>query len=105
MNSVHEALAHAVPMVLTPRSREQRTTAARVAELGAGVWLPSPGQVHAAVTRVAADPVIRAGVQALSARVRAMPSVAIAATAILRRATGSGLTAACRPTGPASPAC
>lgn len=90
MNSVQEALAYAVPMVLTPRSREQRDTAARIVELGAGVPLrghtPRPADVFAAVTTASSDPSIRANLNRLQRRVRAIPSAALAATTILRLA-------------------
>ena len=42
MNSVLESLAAGVPMVLAPRSREQRATSRRLVALGAGVLLSLP---------------------------------------------------------------
>lgn len=39
MNSVSEALYFGVPLVMSPKTREQEGVAARVAELGAGVFL------------------------------------------------------------------
>lgn len=88
MNSVQEALAYGVPMVLTPRSREQRQTALRLAALGAGVYLrdrtPRPADLRAAVIRVSTDPVMRANLAVLRERIAAMPSAALAAMILLR---------------------
>jgi MGT family glycosyltransferase len=42
MNSVHEALYYGVPMLLAPQQIEQRATAQRLQQLGAGILLPSP---------------------------------------------------------------
>jgi MGT family glycosyltransferase len=60
MNSVHEGLYHAVPLILAPQQTEQRLVANRVVELGAGLLLssraPSPSAIQQAVRRVLHEP-------------------------------------------------
>jgi zeaxanthin glucosyltransferase len=64
MNTVGEALAHAVPLVVAPIRHDQPVAAAQVAAAGAGVRVPfgrvRPGQLRAAVLRVLDDPGFRA---------------------------------------------
>ncbi|NDJ62371.1 MAG: glycosyl transferase [Chloroflexi bacterium] len=61
MNSVHEALYHAVPLVAVPQQIEQAMVARRVADTGAGVaigFAPPLGKVTAAQLRQAVDQVL-----------------------------------------------
>jgi zeaxanthin glucosyltransferase len=64
MNTVCEALAHGVPLVLAPIRHDQPVVAAQVARAGAGLRVPfsrvRPGQLRAALTAVLDDPAYRA---------------------------------------------
>ncbi|WP_433782115.1 macrolide family glycosyltransferase [Actinomycetospora sp. CA-101289] len=68
-NSVNEALAAGVPMVLVPQGADQPMVAHRVAELGAGVVLEGRGigrdAVHGAARRVLGDPAFRGAAEGL----------------------------------------
>jgi MGT family glycosyltransferase len=77
MGSVHEALAHGVPMVVFPQMIEQSLVAGRVAALGAGVQLAQHGPdlglvstaiVDAATLRSAVDRVLHTPAFARQAR-------------------------------------
>lgn len=61
MNSVSEALYFQVPLVLFPQTAEQQSVAARVHELGAGVYLKAAdaGAVREAVAAVLEEPAYR----------------------------------------------
>ena len=61
MNSVSEALYFQVPLALFPQTAEQRSVAARVHELGAGVYLKAAdaGAIREAVTEVLEEPIYR----------------------------------------------
>lgn len=61
MNSVSEALYFKVPLVLYPQTAEQQSVAARVHELGAGVYLEAAdaGAVREAVADVLEEPAYR----------------------------------------------
>ena len=68
MNSVLESLSAGVPMLLAPRSREQRATSRRLARLGVGVEL-NLTDVREQVERISGDLVVRqalAGFRGLS---------------------------------------
>jgi MGT family glycosyltransferase len=55
MNSIQEALYFGVPLVMLPQTPEQEATAARVAELGAGISLNKdayPGEIRRAVEMI-----------------------------------------------------
>lgn len=64
MNSVMEALAHGVPLVMVPQSPEEALTAARVEELGLGILLQrtdvTAARLREAVTRLANDQQVQA---------------------------------------------
>lgn len=64
MNSALEALTAGVPMVLSPRSGEQKTVAKMVIDLGAGLPLPVGG-VRRLVETLAADQRIRRALDGL----------------------------------------
>jgi UDP:flavonoid glycosyltransferase YjiC (YdhE family) len=63
MNTVCEALAHGVPLVLAPIRHDQPVVASQVVRAGAGIRVPfsrvSPGQLRAALTTVLGDPAYR----------------------------------------------
>jgi UDP:flavonoid glycosyltransferase YjiC (YdhE family) len=63
MNTVCEALAHGVPLVLAPIRHDQPVVAAQVVRAGAGIRVPfsrvSPGQLRAALITVLGDPSYR----------------------------------------------
>jgi MGT family glycosyltransferase len=65
MNSVSEALWHAVPLLVFPQHGDQHLVAARVAELGAGLVLRpediEPGRLREMADRVLNAPAFRAG--------------------------------------------
>lgn len=65
MNSVMEALSHGVPMVTMPMTPEQKSNADRVLELGLGDRIGN--DLRAAVTRVSADPDVRANLDRMRA--------------------------------------
>ncbi|WP_077006660.1 nucleotide disphospho-sugar-binding domain-containing protein [Saccharothrix sp. ALI-22-I] len=73
MNSVLESLAAGVPMVLAPRSREQRDNARRLARLGLGVHIGrrgvTPGDLRALVEALAHDQVTRRRVEDIRDRI------------------------------------
>jgi zeaxanthin glucosyltransferase len=70
MNTVCEALSHAVPLVVAPLTRDQPANAANVARAGAGIRLnfhrASPERLRAAVLDVLGDP----GYRAAAGRIR-----------------------------------
>ncbi|HET9899393.1 MAG TPA: nucleotide disphospho-sugar-binding domain-containing protein [Streptosporangiaceae bacterium] len=70
LNTVYEALAHGVPLVVAPIRWDQPFNARRVAELGAGIRVnfgrASPDQLRTAVTAVLDDP----GYRGVAARIR-----------------------------------
>ena len=68
MNSVSEALWFGVPLVLFPRTPEQRGVANRVHQLGAGRFLESdaPAAIRAAVDGVLHDEAVRAAAQKIA---------------------------------------
>jgi zeaxanthin glucosyltransferase len=65
MNTVSEALAHGVPLVVAPIRHDQPINAAQVAAAGAGVRVRfgrvTPAQLRGAITAVLDDPAYRAG--------------------------------------------
>ncbi|MBC9726298.1 nucleotide disphospho-sugar-binding domain-containing protein [Streptomyces sp. TRM68367] len=73
MNSALEGLALGKPMVLVPRAADQRETARRLAETGAGVVVPAESEgarFVAAVDEVTTDENVRRRLDELSARMR-----------------------------------
>ncbi|TCP48509.1 MGT family glycosyltransferase [Tamaricihabitans halophyticus] len=86
MNSVQEALLAGVPMVLCPRSREQKWTTHRLVDLGVAVR--ANDAVRLQVEQVADDERMRARCQAMRAQLLAEPGAALAAdvlTEVARR--------------------
>ena len=105
LGSVMEALHLGVPLVLVPRTMEQESNAARVAELGLGVVLSpdavTPHALRAAVDRVESDPAIAARIAALRERMREAGGAVAAADAIEAALAGAiGTTPAGAGTGP-----
>lgn len=84
INSVHEALAAAVPMVCLPQAADQWTWAKRVEELGVGDALidPSPQDIRRALTRLLELEEPRQRAAALQAHLDEYPGAAIASSAI-----------------------
>lgn len=81
MNSVHEALVSGVPMVLSPRSREQKWTARRLVRLGLADYLPAgPAEFRTLVDRLADR---RAAVQTMGRGLAPARAVAAAVDALL----------------------
>jgi MGT family glycosyltransferase len=78
LGTVHAALAHGLPLVCLPISRDQPDNAARVEWHGAGLRLSpksSPAVIRAAVERVLRDPAFAASAQRLaSAFVKERPA-------------------------------
>lgn len=69
MNGVLQALRLGIPMVVLPRTDEQRMTAARLQELGVAEWIRTahlaPLELRDAVRRVVQEPSVRAGLARL----------------------------------------
>lgn len=65
MGGVMEAINAGVPHVALPGTREQEANAARIAELGLGVWLADRSGLRAAVDAVAADQTMRERIAAM----------------------------------------
>lgn len=86
MNSVLEAVSHGVPMLMRPRSREQRRTAAKVAAIGLGREMNRRSGLLDQARRIVDDAGIRARAESARLRIRADPSVARASDALLRLA-------------------
>jgi hypothetical protein len=90
MNSVLEALAHGVPLVVLPQQVEQLAIGAAVAERGAAVVLRHhlshrrvpPAELRAAIVRALTDPAPRAAARALAATLLAGGGAAAAVEAI-----------------------
>ncbi len=82
MNSVLESLSAGVPLVLAPRSDEQRATARRLARLGVGVEVDGrhiePDGLRRLAERLARDPLVRGRLARVGvpARVDAVADVA-----------------------------
>jgi MGT family glycosyltransferase len=70
MNSVSEALWHAVPLLVFPRHGDQHLVAARVTELGAGLTLRppdiEPAKLRELADRVLREPAFRAGARRIA---------------------------------------
>ncbi|MCE7001585.1 glycosyl transferase [Kibdelosporangium philippinense] len=65
MNSVMEALSHAVPLVVVPMTPEQKSNADRVVEMGLGAQRGN--DLKAAVAKVSTDPDVRANLDRMRA--------------------------------------
>ena len=84
INSVHEALTAAVPMICLPQAADQWTWAKRVEELGVGDTLvdPAPQDIRRALTRLLELEEPRRHAAALKAHLDEYPGAAIASAAI-----------------------
>ncbi|MBE8519243.1 hypothetical protein ILP97_17270 [Amycolatopsis sp. H6(2020)] len=83
MNSVLEAGAAGVPMLLAPHSREQHRTAATLAAVGAGVRLARASSLLRQAETLVLDARLAARVNRLKSLIAASPSVAEAAEQVL----------------------
>jgi zeaxanthin glucosyltransferase len=83
MNTVGEALAHGIPLVIAPIRHDQPVTAAQVVAAGAGIRVrfarAGAGQLRAAVTDVLDDPAYRSAARQVSASFAAAGGAAAAA--------------------------
>ena len=88
--SVGGPLTHGVPLVVLPRGADQFHTAARVAELGAGLMLPGDQQsqpaIATALLNVLSDPKYRSAAQRISEATGRLPGIDDAIQAIERLA-------------------
>lgn len=84
MNSVSEALYYGVPLVLLPRTPEQRGVARRVLELGAGIQprKTSAAALRAAVDQAVCNPTFRRQAELVSQGFRSSPGAKGAADKI-----------------------
>ena len=82
MNSVMEALYHAVPMVVIPDRVEQIANADRVAGLGLGLRIAGAGQLRNAVRHVMSDAAVRGRLAEMRAAVQAAGGAVAAADAV-----------------------
>jgi UDP:flavonoid glycosyltransferase YjiC (YdhE family) len=83
MNSVLEAASAGVPMLLAPRSREQRGTAARLTELGVAGPAGRARELRERVEQLAGSSRVSAGVVRLRELVRSAPGAVAAADQLL----------------------
>jgi zeaxanthin glucosyltransferase len=83
MNTVGEALAHGIPLVIAPIRHDQPVTAAQVVAAGAGIRVrfarAGAAQLRAAVTAVLDDPAYRAAARRVGASFAAAGGAAAAA--------------------------
>jgi MGT family glycosyltransferase len=104
--TVTAALAHGVPLVCRPNpAADQPYLAHRIAELGAGLTVPTdagPDTVRHAVERVLCEPSFRAEARRLAAEVAAAPGAAGAAE-ILERLADAGRPAGADPSPTGAP--
>lgn len=91
MNSVLEALAAGVPMMLAPRSREQKATTRRLVDLGAGVPM-NFGDLRRQVERLADDKAVRMVVDRIRADIAGSDTVAVAADLLCEQVVNLGRT-------------
>lgn len=84
MNSVQEAVVRGVPMIVAPRSREQRRTAELVRRWGVGCVWPGLAGIRRAVERAVHDPRMRAAVQSARHLTAQRDARALAADELLR---------------------
>jgi MGT family glycosyltransferase len=91
LNTVCEALAHGVPLVIAPIRGDQPINAARVVAAGAGIRVSfgraRPGQLRDAVASVLTDPAYRAAAQRMRGSLAAAGG-ATAASALLEKLAG-----------------
>jgi UDP:flavonoid glycosyltransferase YjiC (YdhE family) len=94
MNTVREALAHAVPLVIAPIRHDQPVAAAQVAAAGAGLRVPftrvRPGELRTAVQRLLHDPGYRGAANEIRESFRAAGGEDAAAEHLTRLASRSG---------------
>lgn len=85
MNSVSEALYFGVPLVMCPKTSEQRGVAERTRQLGAGILLEreTPNAIVQAVNRVLEDAAFRDNARKIAGGFRSCPGAAGAAEKIL----------------------
>lgn len=92
-NSIKEALAAVVPMVVVPLSADQWHSMERCEALGVGVGVGTEERtaehLHAAVDRVASDPVFARRARLFGERIEALPDASTAVT-LLERLAASG---------------
>jgi len=90
LNTVCEALAHAVPLVIAPIKSDQPVNAAQVAAAGAGIRVrfsrATPEQLRAALLAVLDDPTYRAAADRVRASFIAAGGAPAAATHLERLA-------------------
>ena len=93
MNTVCEALAHGVPLVLAPIRHDQPVVAAQVVRAGAGIRVPfsrvRPGQLRQALVTVLDDPSYRAAARRISDSFAAAGGAPAAATHLERLAAAA----------------
>lgn len=87
MNSVSEALYYGVPLVMRPKTSEQKGVAARTAQLGAGVFLEkeTPAEIRQAVETVLKNKSYAESAAAISRSFRNAPGAVGAADKILKQ--------------------
>lgn len=85
MNSATEGLYHGVPLVMLPKTTEQKGVAARVHQLGAGLYLKkqTPEQILKAIETAMQDESLRIHAEAIAADFRRCPGASAAADKIL----------------------
>lgn len=90
LNTVCEALAYGIPLVMAPIKHDQPVTAAQVVAAGAGVRVrfgrSRPAELHAALTEVLDSPTYRAGAARVSESFASAGGATAAATHLERLA-------------------
>ena len=86
MNSVNESLYYQVPLVMYPQTTEQEGVAARVSQLGAGIYLKktSPAAIRKSIEQVLEMPSYRESAAAVSEGFKRCSGAAGAADKIIR---------------------
>ncbi|MEV2225099.1 nucleotide disphospho-sugar-binding domain-containing protein [Nocardia vinacea] len=90
MNSVHEAVLEGVPMLLTPRSREQRATASALRRLGLGEIVSGAEYLRGQADRLVSDPRVASRMARLRHRALARNGAIDAAELLLASARDGG---------------
>ncbi|AHH18340.1 putative glycosyltransferase, MGT family [Nocardia nova SH22a] len=83
MNSIHEAVVAGTPMIVSPRSREQRLNASRLRRLGLAEPLEPPSQLLDQAARISSNAVLSTRLREFRQHVRAVGGTHRAADLLL----------------------
>ncbi|WP_280385606.1 glycosyltransferase [Nocardia wallacei] len=88
INSVHDAILAGVPMILAPRIREQRLTAARLGRLGIAMPLGDRRELVENAARLASDPLVHRRLREMRTRAESSRGDVRAADLLMARMGG-----------------